>query len=81
MRVPPKENSALAHHDRSDGRSQGGLKDAVHQRDEWLVAHRYLSLGSLALLEEPESGPEGPAGASQPALDEGALAGAGKPTT
>jgi hypothetical protein len=53
----------------------------VEVNDEWLVAHRYLSMGSLALLEEPEGGPEEPAGASQPALDEGALAGAGNSTT
>jgi len=52
----------------------------VEINDEWLVAHRYISLGSLAQLESTEDGPEGPVGADQPAL-EGALAGAGKSTT
>ena len=50
----------------------------VEINDEWLVAHRYISLGSLAQLE---SEPSGPVGTDQPALQEGALAGAGKSTT
>jgi putative transposase len=52
----------------------------VEINDEWLVAHRYISLGSLAQLESAEDGPSGPVGAGQPAL-EGALSGAGKSTT
>jgi putative transposase len=51
----------------------------VEMNDEWLVAHRYLSLHSMALLEPDGHGPSGPAGADPPAL-EGALAGAGKST-
>jgi transposase-like protein len=53
----------------------------VEINDECLVAHRYISLGSLAQLEGEEGGPSGPVGADQPALEEGALAGAGKSTT
>jgi transposase-like protein len=52
----------------------------VEMNDEWLVAHRYLSLHSMSLLEADGHGPAGPVGADQPAL-EGALAGAGKSTT
>jgi putative transposase len=52
----------------------------VEINDEWLVAHRYLSQVSMALLQPNDHGPCGPAGAGQPAL-ESALAGAGKSTT
>jgi hypothetical protein len=52
----------------------------VEINDEWLIAHRYISLGSIAQLESEQDGPGGPVGAGQPAL-EGALAGAGKSTT
>jgi transposase-like protein len=53
----------------------------VEQNDEWLIQKRYLSLGSIALLTTDEPGPYGPADTDQPALPEGALAGAGKNTT
>lgn len=52
----------------------------VEVNDEWLVAHRYIGLGSLAQLDAEQNGPDGPVGADQPAL-EGAPAGAGKSTT
>jgi transposase-like protein len=52
----------------------------VEINDEWLVAHRSISLGSLAQLDAAQDGPSGPVGADQPAL-EGALAGAGNSTT
>jgi putative transposase len=52
----------------------------VEINDEWLVAHRYLSQVSMALIAGNDHGPCGPVGAGQPAL-EGALAGAGKSTT
>jgi putative transposase len=35
----------------------------VEVNDEWLVAHRYISLGSLAQLEAEQAVPCGPAGA------------------
>lgn len=40
----------------------------VDVNNEWLVAHRYFSLGSLAPLDEPGGGPDGPAGAGRPGL-------------
>lgn len=52
----------------------------VEMNDEWLVAHRDISLGSLARLEGEQDGSDGPVGADQPA-SRGALAGAGKSTT
>jgi transposase-like protein len=52
----------------------------VEQNDEWLVAHRYISHASMALLYAESTGPQGPGGTDPPAL-EGALAGAGKSTT
>jgi transposase-like protein len=52
----------------------------VEINDEWLVAHRYLSQVSMALINGNDHGPSGPVGAGQPAL-EGALTGAGKSTT
>ena len=52
----------------------------VEINDEWLVAHRYLSQVSMALLDPDTPGPSGPAGAGPPALED-ALAGAGKSTT
>ncbi len=52
----------------------------VEINDEWLVAHRYISLGSIAQLENDKDGPGGPVAAGPPAV-EGALAGTGKPTT
>jgi hypothetical protein len=53
----------------------------VEQNDEWLVQKRYLSLSSIALLTSDPDGPSGPADTDQPAIPEGALAGAGKNTT
>lgn len=50
----------------------------VEINGEWLVAHRYLSQVSMALLTPNDRGP-GEAG--PPALEEGALAGAGTSTT
>ena len=52
----------------------------VEINDEWLVAKRYLSQVSLALIAPNGHGPAGPVGTGQPAL-EGALAGAGQSTT
>ena len=52
----------------------------VEMNDEWVVAHRYLSLHSMSLLEVEGHGPCGPADADRPAL-KGPLAGAGKSTT
>jgi transposase-like protein len=46
----------------------------VETNDEWLIQKRYLSLGSLALLQD---GPCGPADDDQPALHEGALVAVG----
>jgi transposase-like protein len=41
----------------------------VEINDEWLVAHRYLSQVSLALIAPHSHGPDGPVGAGQPALE------------
>jgi putative transposase len=51
----------------------------VEQNDDWLVQKRYLSLGSIALLNDDQNGPYGPADTDQPALPDGALAGVGSP--
>lgn len=53
----------------------------IEQNDEWLVQARYLSLHSLVTRTGQDQGPFRPADTDQPALDEGALAGVGKPTT
>jgi transposase-like protein len=50
----------------------------VEQNDEWLIQKRYLSLGSIAQLQQE---PCGLSDADQPTRHEGALAAVGKPTT
>ncbi len=53
----------------------------VEQCDEWLVHKRYLSLESLAQLNDEQPGSFGAADADPPALTRSALVGVGKATT